>query len=145
MIAFCPADQRVGSEGRYLQPGGAHAGLEGMHILLARSGGNFRPPIARLCLLQRGLVWCRVLTALRLPIQAPGSDARLVQFSGGCARACSLAGSSGKDLIQWWLLVTWPVSCERNYCMEQILEGEGGVWLQAGFRALAALLAAVQD
>jgi hypothetical protein len=30
--------------------------------------------------------------------------------------------------------------------MEQILEeGEGGVWLQAGFRALAALLAAVQD
>jgi len=32
--------------------------------------------------------------------------------------------------------------------MEQILEegeGEGGVWLQAGFRALDALLAAVQD
>jgi len=25
-------------------------------------------------------VWCRVLFALRLPIQAPGSDARLVQW-----------------------------------------------------------------
>jgi len=49
------------------------------------------------------------------------------------------------------LLVTWAVWCERNY--RQLLHGanprkkeaSGTLWLQAGFPALAALLAAVQD